>query len=60
VTQREISQALGYLTEAQASERLQELEAKYDLFRFTVDGHSAWQLLRFRAAGVLQNLPFAA
>lgn len=58
--QRKTSQAPVYLTEAQASARLEELEARYDLFRFTVDGNSAWQLLRFGAAGLLQNLPFEA
>lgn len=48
----------SYKTEAEASARLRELEVKYDLFRYTVDGYSAWRLLRFWAALSLQSLPF--
>jgi hypothetical protein len=49
----------SYRTEAETSERLRELEAKYDLFRYTVDGYSAWRLLRFGGVAVsLQALPF--
>jgi hypothetical protein len=48
----------SYRTEAEASERLRELEAKYDLFKYTVDGYSAWRLLRLGVAMSLQALPF--
>jgi hypothetical protein len=48
----------SYKTEAEASARLRELEAKYNLFKYTVDGYSAWRLLRFGMAVSLQALPF--
>ena len=48
----------SYKTEAEASARLRELEAKYDLFKYAVDGYSAWQLLRFSVAFSLQALTF--
>jgi hypothetical protein len=47
-----------YRTEEEASARLRELEAKYDLFKYTVDGYSAWRLLRSTVGGSLQALPF--
>lgn len=48
-----------YKTEAQSVARLAELEIKADLFKYQIDGYSAWRLLRFKAAGILQNLPFS-
>jgi hypothetical protein len=49
----------AYLSEEQTARRLQELEVKYDLFRYQIDGrYSAWRLLRFNAAIALQNLPY--
>lgn len=48
----------SYKTEADAAIRLRELEEKYDLFKYKVDGYSAWQLLRFNVALSLQALPF--
>lgn len=47
-----------YSAEEEASARLREVEVKYDLFRYTVDGHSAWRLLRFFVGGSLHALPF--
>ncbi len=55
-----IPPSINYRTEAEATNRLRELEAAHDLFRYTVDGYSAWRLLRFVAARALQNLPFTA
>ncbi len=48
----------SYKTQEEASARLIELEAKYDLFKYTVDGYSAWQLLRFWVGKEFQALPF--
>ena len=48
----------SYKTEEEATVRLKELETKYDLFKYTVDGYSAWRILRFSAAALLQALPF--
>jgi hypothetical protein len=47
-----------YKTESEAAVRLRELESKYNLFRYTVDGYSAWRLLRFFVGVTLQTLPF--
>lgn len=47
-----------YRTEEEASARLRELEAKYDLFKYTVDGYSAWLLLRYVVGVLLQAFPF--
>ena len=47
-----------YKTETEASARLRELEAKYDLFKYTIDGYSAWRLLRSGVTRSLQTLPF--
>lgn len=50
----------AYKTEAQSVERLKELELRADLFKYQIDGYSAWRLLRFKMAGILQDLPFSA
>lgn len=50
----------SYKTEAEAVLQLEELEMKADLFKYQLDGYSAWRLLRFKMAGMLQNLPFSA
>lgn len=50
----------AYKTEAQSVARLEELELKAGLFKYQIDGYSAWRLLRFKMAGILQNLPFSA
>lgn len=50
----------SYKTEAQTSARLEELELKTGIYKYQIDGYSAWRLLRFKMAGVLQNLPFSA
>jgi hypothetical protein len=52
-----IPSTMHYRTETEATNRLGELEAAQDLYRYTVDGYSAWRLLRFGAAGALQSLP---
>jgi hypothetical protein len=46
-----------YHTGLQAIEKLQKLEARYDLFRHQIDGFSAWRLLRLKAYTQIQNLP---
>jgi hypothetical protein len=46
-----------YRTGLEALEILEELELKYDLFKYKIDGYSAWRLLRFKAATEIQNLP---
>jgi hypothetical protein len=48
----------AYQSEEQTSLILQELETRYGLFKYQVDGYSAWRLLRFNAAIAIQNLPF--
>lgn len=55
-----IASPIHYRTEAEATNRLRELEAAHDLFRYMVDGYSAWRLLRFAATSELQRLPVTA
>jgi hypothetical protein len=48
----------SYLTGAEARQKLIEIERKYDLFKYTVGGFSAWRILRFEVMSNVQNLPF--
>lgn len=54
------SQKSNYKTETQSVEELEDIELKADLFRYQIDGYSAWRLLRFKMAGILQSLPFSS
>lgn len=46
--------------EAIAGERMRQLEVKYDLLKYEVDGWSVWPLLRFPLAMALTNLPMVS
>ncbi len=49
----------SYHSEAQAVKRLEALEAAAGLFKYRIDGYSAWRLLRFKMALILQNMPLS-
>jgi hypothetical protein len=59
-TDGERDSSYTYQTERATAERLRQLEDKYDLFRYRIDGWSAWRLLRFPVALALMNLPLGA
>jgi hypothetical protein len=46
-----------YLSESEAMDRVRDLELKYNLFDFEVEGYSIWRLLRVKATRLFQNLP---
>lgn len=48
----------NYHSEADTAVKLREIESKYELFQYTMDGYSAWRILRGRAASLLHTLPF--
>jgi hypothetical protein len=50
----------SYLTEAEVTARLQSLEKKHDLLKFTLDGWCVWPLLRFSVSRAIQNVPHDA
>jgi hypothetical protein len=58
VHRNEVRVSRDYRTGSEAIERLELLEKKHDLFKHTIDGYSAWKLLRFKAMIEIQNLPF--
>lgn len=50
----------SYLTEAEVTARLQSLEKKHDLLKFTLDGWCVWPVLRFSVSRAIQNVPHDA
>lgn len=46
------------LTEDDVAGRVHELEARFGLYQYLVDGHSAWRILRFRVALEMRNVSF--
>ena len=52
-----ISAPNGYLSIAEVSVRLQQLESKHDLLRHKLDGWCVWPLLRISLSWVLGNVP---
>ncbi len=48
----------GSMSEAEASERLQWVEEKYDLLQYKIDGWCVWPAQRFAVGQTLQNLAF--
>ena len=48
----------AYLTEIQAASLVSELEEKNDLFNITLEGYSAWRIVRSKVLNKMQQYPF--